>query len=166
METKEILGSRWKIGLYLAISLAFVAGGLWASPASGVNAWKMDFAVGFFGLGSLVFVWLLIRPQRLHLDPQGFTLSGGLVRTPHKVLWAEVDRFFVYRLPRGGKMVGYNFKPGVRKPSALRSITRGLGAEAALPKGWPQSPEQLAEELESCRRRAAGLSDLPVGLGA
>lgn len=163
METKEILAARWKTALYLAGCLVLAAGGLGAKP--GADAWKLHLAVGFFGLCAVVFVWLLIRPQRLLLDPQGFTLSGGMVRAPHKVLWAEVDRFFVYRLPRGGKMVGYNFKPGVRKPSALRSITRGLGAEAALPKGWPQSPEQLAEELESYRRLAGGQSGPPVGLG-
>lgn len=163
METKENLAARWKTALYLAVSLVFVVGGLWARPGAG--AWKLDLAVGFFGLGALVFAWLLIRPQRLQLDARGFTLSGGMVRTPRQVAWADVDRFFIYRLPRGGRMVGYNFKPGVRKPSALGAITRGLGAEAALPKGWPQSPEQLVDELETYRRLAAGQSGPPIGLG-
>ena len=51
-------------------------------------------------------------------------------------------------------MIGYNFAPGVRKSSVMRSITKSLGAEAALPKGWQFSPEEMAVLLNEYRRRA------------
>jgi hypothetical protein len=60
------------------------------------------------------FIWLAIRPQRLLLDDDGFTVAGGFVRSPKKVLWRNVEKFFVYRLPKGGKLVAYTLLPQAR----------------------------------------------------
>lgn len=151
----EIHGSYWKNGLYLAISLVFVVGGLamLRDPEAVGAAWL---CLIFFGLGAVVFLWMLVRPQRLILDSQGFTLCGGLVRSPKLVRWRDVEPFFVYRLPRAGKMIGYNYRPGAGPDSMLARINRRLGADCALPKGWPMSPEAMVEQLNACRARALG----------
>ena len=150
----EISTARWKIALYLAGSLAFVAIALLALQHPDEDALGLELGLAFFGLCAAVFVWLLIQPQRLLLDDQGFTLLGGFVRSPRRVLWADVDEFFVYRLPRGGKMIGYNYKPGARTPPRLAKFNRWFGAEAALPRGWPMSLEKMVAELNDYRLQA------------
>ena len=150
----EILSSRLKYALYLAGSLAFVAIGLLLPRHEDPEAWKLDAGVVFFGLCSTIFIWLLIRPQRLTLDEEGFTLSGGLVRTPKKVRWRDVDEFFVYRLPKGGKLIGYNYRLNSCAASPMTKFNRQFGADAALPKGWAIPPEIMADELNTYRRQA------------
>jgi len=154
MVTTELATARWKIALYLAGSLAFVAIALLLLEHPDRDAWKLQFVLGFFGLCAVVFAWLLIRPQRLLLDPEGFTVVGGFARNPKKVRWRDIDEFFVYRLPRGGKMIGFNYKPGAREVSPIARLNRRLGADGALPKGWAQSPENVATELNEYRVRA------------
>jgi hypothetical protein len=155
VEARTITGSRAKTALYLLISIIFVAVGamLLRGPSASAMAWL---CVAFFGLGVLLFAWLLIRPQTLDLDSEGFTLGGGMVRSPKKVLWREVEGFHVYRLPRGGKMIGYSYAPGPKKESAAVAFARDLGAESALPRGWPQSPEKMVDLLNAYRLRALG----------
>lgn len=156
MGETEFSVSRGKIALYLCGSLAFVATALLFLQHPDQDAWKLQLCLGFFGLCSVVFVWLLIRPQRLLLDSQGFTLAGGFIRSPKKIPWREVDAFFVYRLPRGGKMIGYNYLLGARKDSALARVGRAFGADGALPKGWTLSPEKMVAELNAYRQHALG----------
>ena len=150
----EISTARWKIALYLAGSLIFVAAALLALQHPDGDVLGLQLGLAFFGLCAVVFVWLLIQPQRLLLDDQGFTLLGGFVRSPKMILWTDIDEFFVYRLPRGGKMIGYNYKPGARATLRLAKLNRLFGADGALPKGWPRSPERMAEELNSYRLQA------------
>ncbi|MDB5724204.1 MAG: hypothetical protein JWQ16_958 [Novosphingobium sp.] len=153
--SKKYTSSRAKTVAYLFVSLAFVAIAIFlADTRSQSNDWRY-WCGSLFGVGTVVFVWLLARPQILALDAEGFTLSGGLMRTPKMTRWDEVDRFFVYRLPRGGKMVGFNFTPGSRPSTPLMDLNRRLGAEGALPKLWSGSPEALVDELNSYRSRFA-----------
>jgi hypothetical protein len=154
--SSEIVGARWKAALYLTASLAFTAGGVMMlnDPEESRAAAMLCLIV--FGLAAVVFLLLLIRPQRLALSTEGFVLSGGLVRSPKLVRWREIEPFFVYRLPRAGKMIGYNYSPGVRPESIMGRIARRLGADAALPKGWPMSPEAMVEHLNAVRAQALG----------
>lgn len=154
MDVEEIKSSRGKTVLGLLVSLTFVAIFVAIPSEPAADSHKAWLGGGFFGLCSVVFACLLIRPQRLSLTPTGFTVSGGLIRSPKHVLWRDVDSFFEYRLPRGGTMVGYRFVPGARSDSALIRVSRSLGAEAALPKGSPESTEQLVERLNAYRARA------------
>ena len=156
MPTTEIRTSRWRIAVYLGGSLAFVAIALWLLQHPTQGAWKLKLGVGFFGLCAVVFVWLLINPQRLVLDDEGFTILGGFVRSPKKIQWRDIDGFFVCRLPRGGKMIGFNYRAGASPRRRLARFNRAFGAEAALPRGWPQSPEALAAQLNAYRAQALG----------
>ena len=159
MEPQVIRESRVKMGGYLVISLAFVALFVWMATGSGsqrdvLTGW---IGIALFGAGALLFGWLLVRPQVLRLDVQGFVLDGGLVRTPKRVAWADIERFFVYRAPRGGKLIGYNYLPGRAPPGPLRGIARAFGADGGLPRNWTLSPEALVALLNDCRAKCAPL---------
>ena len=153
MPSTMIRASRRKTAAYLALCTAFAAVALvllW----EGERDWRAWLTLVLFALGACIFVWSLIRPHQLLLDEAGFELSGGFIRTPRRVPWGHVERFFVYRLPRGGKMIGYNLVPEVRARSALAPLNRSFGADAALPKTWPGSPERIVEQLNDYRIRA------------
>ncbi len=154
IQPREIQASRLKtIGL-LAGSLAFVAAGAFIqsrSPTIEPMAWL---CMVFFGLGVVVAIVQLVRPQRLLLDNEGFTLVGGMVRRPRKERWADVRGFVVFRLPRGGTMVGYNYAPGAEPKSKLLAISRGMGCDAGLGKGWPGGDAAMVEQLNAYRQQA------------
>ena len=156
MTRTEISASRKKTALTLAISLGFVATGWATFPHADADPelWKSQLVILFFGLCSVVALWLLIRPQRLLLDDEGFIVTGGLTWSQRKIYWRDIDSFFLYRLPKGGKMIGFNYKPEARKDSILSNIARQIGADGALPKGWPLSDEQMVEELNARRLQA------------
>jgi len=156
IEPLVISASRGKTLLLLSASLAFVLACAFLIHVSkdGDTA-GLWWCMAFFGLGALVFAWQLARPQILMLNVQGFSLGGGLVRSPKLVPWKDIEGFYVvHRRRRIGDMIGYNFAPGVKKSSVMRSVTRSLGAEAALPQGWTLSPEEMAVLLNAYRQEA------------
>lgn len=155
VEATEITASRGKSLLLLAGCLAFVATSLFVDR-HGRAGWGIQSAELFFGLGSLIALWTLVRPQRLLLDGFGFTLAGGLVRTPRRIAWADIDGFVVYRMPRGGKMVGWRYRPDRARGALKRAVAEMAGVDGALPKGWPGKPEALVETLERYRVAATG----------
>lgn len=75
--------------------------------------------------------------------------------------WCDVDSFFIYRLPKGGKMIGFNFKPGPPGIPSLVKIARLLGAEAAFPTGWKLQNEKVVELLNTYRLHAAEKTAAP-----
>lgn len=156
IEPLVISASRGKTLLLLSASLFFVLSCAFVIHVSkdGDTA-GLWWCMAFFGLGVLVFAWQLVRPQILVLNEQGFSLGGGLVRSPKLVPWKDIEGFHVvHRRCRIGDMIGYNFAPGVKKSSVMRSVTKSLGAEAALPQGWTLSPEEMVVLLNEYRRRA------------
>lgn len=147
--------ARWKNLLLLAFSLMFVAiGPLMLRDAKETSdviaAW---FCMGFFGLGAVVFVLLLMRPMTLTLDPAGFVVEGGL-RPGKKVVWTDVSEFFLFKLPKGGKMIGYNYAQGRAPQSVLLKASRFVGADAGLPGMWNISKADLVDRLNDYRQRA------------
>jgi hypothetical protein len=154
--SSEIVGARWKAALYLIASLAFAVGGALMLNDPDESRAAAMLCLMVFGIGAVVFLVLLLRPQRLVLNSEGFEVSGGLVGTPKLVRWRDIEPLFVYRLPRAGKMIGYNFRPGVKPESTMGRIARRFGADAALPKGWPMSPDAMVEHLNAVRAQALG----------
>jgi hypothetical protein len=137
----------------LAVGFGFVALSIfWLRHPSGEgDVWKAWLGVIFFALCSAVLSWTLIRPMVLRLDADGFTLNGGLLRAPKRTLWRDTGEFFVYRLPRGGKMIGFNHVAGRAPASPLSQFNRTFGADGALPKSWPFSPEHMVAKLNEYR---------------
>ena len=155
IEPRTIKGSIGKTVLFLILSLGFVliGGSEIASKGTSadIRAWL---AVIFFGLCAIVFAVLLFRPLMIALDADGFTVTGGLIRNPKATAWRDVQGFFVHKLPRGGKMVGYNYVPGSPARPKMANFSGLLGAEAAIPKGFPGSAEKLSETLNAYRESA------------
>ena len=152
----EISMSRWKMAFYFGVCLSIFLFALSLLQNPERDAWKRQLVLAFFGLGAIVAIRMLIRPLRLLLDDEGFTLLGGYVWSPKKTSWRDIDDFFVYRVRRGGKMIGYNYRPEARPVSPLLRLSRLTGADGALPGGWVRSPEQVVDELNAYRLRALG----------
>jgi hypothetical protein len=154
-----IRGSRWKFAAYLLIGLIFVATGAVMvrhpdNPTVCLQGWL---AIAFFGLCSLGAGWMVARPQTMRLDAEGLTLDGGLLRRPRTLLWRDVERFKVFVAPRGGKLLGYERpRDPLVEPAGAR-VSRFLGADGALPGGWPQSVEKMVALLNDYRTRALKL---------
>ena len=146
-----------KGALFLGMSLIFVAAGIIMVRDPSVDRIKAWGAVLFFGLCAAVFFWMLVRPMKLALDHDGFTLSGGLMRKQEQTRWQDVQGFFLLRMPRGVRTVGFNFEPAARQGSLLHNVNRAVGAEASLPPGWPGSAQEMADDLNAYRMRALGL---------
>jgi hypothetical protein len=165
---KEFVSSPVKTVLLLVVSLGLVGAAVLPPKGTAMPEPMRWLAGGFFGLCAIVFAWLLVRPMRLILDPQGFSIGGGLVLSPKKTLWRDVDQFFVYGVAPARKMVGFNYKPGVRDRSKLVKFSRRTaGVDGALPILSRGSPEQLVAELNDYRRHALeGEAALSSGLRA
>ncbi|TIU30991.1 MAG: hypothetical protein E5W38_17475 [Mesorhizobium sp.] len=156
VEPMIIKGSRTKGLLCLVPSAAFVWLGAYLirdymnKPI--FAALKMIVAgslgISFFGLCSLIFAWLIIRPHFLILDGGGFTVGGGLIRTPFKIAWQDVQGFHIRR-QRRSKAVGFRFEPSAKPRSDGRPRIEG-----GLPRGWRLSTEKMVETLNSYRLQA------------
>jgi hypothetical protein len=113
------------------------------------------FAVAFFGLGVCLSLALLARPQTLLLDSVGFTLDGGLIRTPQKTAWRDVERFFVYRQGfTSPSMIGFDYAADRAPNHWLLKYSRAVGLEGALPDGWAMPTREMVARLNAYRERA------------
>ncbi|MGV1769495.1 hypothetical protein ACQZ6B_04885 [Agrobacterium vitis] len=157
MHSKEIRQSNLKVLCFLVGSLTFVALSFYIL-GPGTSSLFRWLGIGFFGFCAFMFAILIFRPQRLLLDHSGFEIVGGFVPR-RKEYWVNVSDFFVYRLPRGGKQIGYNYVPGFSKNSSWPAFNRSwralnrrsFGAEAAIPNIWSLKPELVVQELNEFR---------------
>jgi len=134
--------------LYLFISLLFVVIGVLI-----FNGTLIDWlGIGFFGLGCIVFVLqLLPNASYLRLTPEGFTICS-LFRS-HSYSWTEIDNFafgYVSKM----KTVVFNHSSPYKKQIALRKTNKKLfGFEACLPDTYGMSAEELADLMNTWKRR-------------
>jgi hypothetical protein len=135
--------------LLLALSLVFVAGGVWLAPQSAFVGYG---SIVFFGLGAVVAsINLLPNSSFLLVEVSGFTFASLFRR--HFVPWSDVAKFVPAQIQLK-RMVGWNFTPEYRKARQLRTLNTALaGAEAALPDTYGKSAAELIELLEHCRVR-------------
>ena len=150
-ETEELTSSRSKAAIGLIGCLAFVAISVFAEQSGDTN-WKLQAGGIFFGLCALTFVAMLMRPHRLRLDHEGFSLSGGLTRSPRKIGWRDVGEFYVRPLSRGARMVAFKYAEGATIP-----FGGVLGKSGGIPGVWPDGPEALVYLLNNYRDKALSL---------
>jgi hypothetical protein len=141
VRSKEIRGSRLKTAGYLVICLAAAVAsyGLRTAHHSGLRGIVLYLALPLCLLATAIFMVVLVSPMRLVLDRDGFTVKGGLIFSPRKEQWSDVGEFFVLRLARGGKMIGYR---------------RKSGTDAGLPGGWALSTVEMVGMLNRYRAEA------------
>lgn len=152
MDEVRITQSRTKVLLLLAGSLAFVAGYvLLPDPDHQMPVW----GGWFFGVCALVAAVLLLRPRTLTLDKDGFSISGGLIRTARTTPWKDVTGFFPLRIRAGSSMVGFNYSAdAASKPRGTWVAKHLSGADAGISGGWSCSTADLANQLNAYRDRA------------
>lgn len=156
---RTITASRLKASLRLAMYLPFVAVAVlvvWVDPVGliGLAGWLM---LLLFGGAAALSILSLVRRRCIELDADGFTVRGGSIRFPRKVLWRDIEPLFVYRLPEGGgKMIGYRFLPAARQELGLERAGDGLEVDEAMLDEWKRAPEKMVEDLNAYRRWALG----------
>ena len=148
MDSERVLRpSRLSWLLVLAISLAFVVGGLLAlfgpRPAKPEDAWGMWLCVGFFGLvAGVALLQFLPQSSFLRLHADGFTVRTLYREATYR--WEDVDTFGVM-VVRLHKMVGFNYAPHFDRAKRLRrAVAAVAGFEGALPDTYGMKAEELA----------------------
>ena len=136
---QEFVSSRSRSVLNLLLSLIFVVIGVatWRD-----TDWVLRSGLIFFSFCAAIFVLLSLRPQRLKLDDEGLTLSGGLLLSAQKIRWHDISEFQVRRLHPGSRMVTFTYSSNVSLP-----IRRGLGRSGAIAGKWPGGPEAMVQRL-------------------
>jgi hypothetical protein len=161
LQTEVYSSSRSKIALMLLGALAFVAIAVFLPADEQSQNWRI-YCGGFFGFCAIVFLCLLVRPQRLTLDAEGFMLSGGLMLPSRvkKIRWDDIEGFSVFETGRGNKLIAYNFSPGASERTRLSRFNHAaFGLDAALPSGWPGGAAQMAEHLNTYRAQALQIAN-------
>lgn len=147
-----------KVSFMLLLGCALIAGSFFVTRAVGL------FAILFLAIPLLRLLWLLIRPYKLLLDGDGFTLSGGTSLRPQKTAWRDVERFFVRgSVVPGPKSVAWGCVAG-RSPKKRAFMSHFLAPEGELADGelpdlWTLSAPELEQRLNAFRARAPAAQD-------
>lgn len=151
---KVYVGSKLKaLGslLFSIVVLSFVVSQIF--PLSDTS-FAGVFGLTFFSLGPPVFLTVLIRPYRLHLDGDGFTLSGGFKWKPLKRQWVETGPFFVRKMFR---VRNAPFPPVKMIMFDLSSDSSRFSTNGGLPMLWSfnGTVEEMVSELNEYRTKAS-----------
>ncbi|MFE0018977.1 hypothetical protein ACFWXH_29295 [Mesorhizobium sp. NPDC059054] len=148
MDKTEIVSSRSKTILFLVVGLFVLLSGLVGRKELGDWAfWSIEV---FAGACALVLFWLVIRPHRLLLNEDGFTLSGGLHWQPMKVLWRDVEEFVTKRGPNLTTWIGIRFRRDARR----FRLAGWLRRDDVLPGVWELCDPEMVDYLNEWRLRA------------
>ena len=147
-----ILGARWKAVLAVAGSIGFVVLGLWLIRVGEMVATVIGgVSVVFFGLCGVVGAGRLVRPARLVLRPESFTIEQPPFRRK-TIEWRDVEDFFIWR-HQATRIVGFTYAPGVRR-SRMSRINQPFGGDGFLPAGLRLAPEKQLALMQDWKARA------------
>ncbi|MDX8525660.1 STM3941 family protein [Mesorhizobium sp. MSK_1335] len=167
VQPKTIRGSRVKSLFYLLGGIVLVWVGSHAvqdsASRSGLIAVKLVVAgwagIVFFGLSALGGALSFIRPRALILDRDGFAIGGGIIRSPLKIAWRDIQGFHVRKQNRY-KSIGFRFEL-----SAKTRLNRRPGIELSVSgAGWPLSTEKMVETLNAYRLQALNSEAEPMSM--
>ena len=146
----ELRPSRLRLVGLLLVCAAFVAVGVAALHQSALVGWL---CIVFFGLGGgIAVVSLFPGASYLRLTDEGFELCAAFRKTP-MIPWGDVSEFRVARLPRGGRMVVFDWRK--ERTGGLQKISRTLvGANAGLGQQYGMKHQALADLMNEWRSRA------------
>ncbi len=133
--------------LLLFVSGAFVACGGWmVTYGTPQDVWAGWLDMAFFGLGVLVSLWRLVRPDTLTISSEGlqYTVLWRVIR----VQWPDVTEFMPWRPTLFSTFVGMNFAASYQPQAGLRRFnTAALGIGGSLGSGWEVDSMSLCELL-------------------
>ena len=122
------------------------------------------FGIVFFGLGGVVFLWMLVVPPQLEIGPSGI-IQRVLWRTS-RFAWADIYDFRPTTIGLTRKTVGFDYlKPNPRRAGLRRLNSSIAGVQGVFQSGWTVDPPTLAALLNQARERWLG-DAAPVSLGA
>ena len=163
-DTLVLTASRQAVIWAIAICVALIALGLWIIGQGDESGMLGESVMGVIVLAALALfgVGRLIKPQRLILTKDGFTLTGigGAV-----VPWRDVEGFFVHVVPADDDGAGsplplaaWRLREGAAQGSGLAaSLHRAVGGlDGSLPTTLGREPEALVALMEDWRQRYAG----------
>jgi hypothetical protein len=149
--------SRRKSFWLLVLCALFTVGSFALLQADNPNIYRPDWPLWlglvFWPLRCAVAGLRTARPPRLEMAFEGFTFVSSLGNTK-RVLWRDVDEFFVWRSDRGGEAVAYSLRPDAQPGTVLGMVNRTAGMDGSLPNVWSVSADELVFELESMRQAA------------
>jgi len=119
-----------------------------------------DIVAKFVGLVGLVFFgvctvgWAIsfVRPNRLTLTPEGFTLRDWK-QTQH-VRWRDVERFVTWS-SSGQQMASWILHEEARQKSLTARINSTFGVDGSIGIGWPDPPHKMRDLLSRWKKRYA-----------
>ncbi|MEZ5460298.1 STM3941 family protein [Dokdonella sp.] len=149
LRPQQSTSSLLKKCLLLAVSILFVACGVWMLPEKALTG---SFIIAFFGLCALVFVVQLLPGSTwLKLDARGFTYCS-LFRK-HRVRWQDVESFVPVRMGPND-LVGWTWAENYKGTRGGSELSRRLaGVDAALPDNYGKSAGGLAQLMNSYNSR-------------
>lgn len=147
-----------KVSFMLLLGCALIAGSFFVTRAAGL------FAILFLAVPLLRLLWLLLRPYKLLLDGDGFTLSGGTSLKPQKTAWRDVERFLIRSswVPSPQSVAWVCVAGRSPKKRAFMSqlfAPEGELADGELPNLWTLSAPELEQRLNAYRERALATQD-------
>lgn len=166
-----VRGTRWRGALALVGSAALVAAILLAI-ANGVATKTLYASLAFFGLLSVLGLWLVISPARLEIGPDGLRQTQLWRR--RRYAWSEVHDFRPATIGLYNKSVGFDFLVDRPRRERFRRLSAAIvGVQGALQPGWEVDPHALANLLNQARERwlephAAAVTEItppPVAAG-
>ncbi len=139
----KLYPSRTKIILFLLLMAVFTVIGVFMLRAGETAGW---FVAGFFGLGALAFVTMLLPDSAyLLIDFDGFEMCQ--LYRKHRFYWRDIKGFGMYRQGLN-TFVGFSFVEGVQKQTKARRFSEALtGVEFGLPHTYGMSAEELVRLL-------------------
>ena len=169
MEEIRVYLSIWRNVFNLLVCLAFTAGSV-ALLADGKNPIIGWMALIFFGLGSLVFLYLLVRQMITHkpylvITDKAVVMNSG--PKSYEIPFADVDAFLMTGV-FGNKMIGIRYtkeaeaKQTAEASSAGRAVRKFNKFVSGVPGALPASDlsirprvllELLNERLEAFRKQ-------------
>lgn len=143
----RLVPGRGRTAVLLALSVAFVALGLWMAREQPLLGYL---CAAFFALGIPVFALSLIPGSTyLELTEEGFTFQVLFRRKSER--WKDIQGFGVWKARRH-KRVGWIYVPGHRaRGQGLAEAMSGV--HGSLPDTYGMQAEELADLMTEIKRR-------------
>lgn len=117
------------------------------------------FAKAFGWIGLIFFVvctlaWILrvVRPDRLTLTAEGFTLRDW--KQTQRIRWVEVKKFVLWS-SSGTKMASWILHDDARQASLMARINSNFGVDGSIGISWPEPPHKMRDLLSRWKNRYA-----------
>ena len=106
----------------------------------------------FFGLCTVAILIRVVRPDRLTLTADGFTLRDW--KQTQKIRWSDVKEFVVWS-SAGSSMASWILHDDARRVSFMARINSPFGLDGSIGIAWPRPPHEMRDLLTRWKKRYA-----------